>query len=230
MNSMKKTLSPLFAVAIAICTTCISQNVKAQKTHEDSTEVINAARRYSLRFRLNNKNFKKFQTEHFPATSDYFSPDSRRTPKVLLADSLFVKTYRLLAFDNVLDQRSFPTLHNLLYRGPGVGPTVYSGPDQQTAQKDAQRFSLSKAMLIRFKAEHFPAASDYFKPDAANSSDPALLNDSVYVQTFRFEAYSKSYHQRAHPTGHALLIGGIAAVGTTLIILLAVSLSRVHYY
>src|ERR1700733_5586644 len=98
---MKKTLLLLFAATIIVF-----QNIKAQRTHNDSTEVINAARRYSISFRLSNKNLKKFQSEHFPATSDYFKPNARNTPKVLLNDSLFVKTFRILAFDNVLDQKN----------------------------------------------------------------------------------------------------------------------------
>lgn len=225
---MKKTLLLLFITAI-----CIIQNVKAQKTHEDSTEVINAARRYAAAFRLSNKNLKKFHIEHFPAASDYFKPNSRRTPAALLNDSLFVNTFRLLAYGNALDQRSLPAFRDILLPNhgvPGLTPTSYSSADQLTAQKDAQRFSLSKAMFIRFKAEHFPATSDYFKPAAANCFDPALLNDSLYVQTFRFEAYSKSYHQRAHPVGHAILIGSIVTVGTTLLILLSISLARVSVY
>jgi len=58
---MKKALLLLFTAS-----TCISLKVNAQKTHDDSTEVINAAQRYALHFRLNNKDLKKFQAEHFP--------------------------------------------------------------------------------------------------------------------------------------------------------------------
>jgi hypothetical protein len=226
--SMKTTLSLLF-----IAITVIAQNVKAQRTYEDSTEVVNAARRYSLSFRLSNKDLKKFQAEHFPATSDYFKQIARKTPDVLLNDSLFVKTYRVFAFNNVLDQRSFPSLRDLLpptNARPGPSETIYSDPVKQTAKIDAKRFSLSKPMLHRFKTGHFPETSDYFKPGASNASNPALLSDSAYVQTFRFEAYRKSHRQPAHPVGRAFFIGGIAAVSAALLLTLVVALARVHYY
>ena len=224
---MKKTLLLLF-IAIAII-----QNVNAQKTHEDSTEVINAARRNTFHFRLSNNNYKKFQTEHFLATSDYFKPNPRHTPSVLFNDSLYIKYFRLFAFNSVLDQRNFPSLHDLLppnHTMPGFNKTVYTNGDQQAAQIDAQRFALTKPMIKRFKTEHFAPTSDYFKPVAANVSNPMLLNDSGYVQTFRFEAYNKSYHQRLHPVGHGLLITGIVTSVTALIVALLVSISRTGFY
>jgi hypothetical protein len=191
--SIKKILLILLATAA-----CLVQKANAQhKTHEDSTEVINAAHRYGAGFRLRDKELEKFHAEHFPATSDYFKPDAR-VPKVLTTDSLFVKTYKLVAFDQALDEKSFHPLlpSNLMPRHPDAG---YSDPIKDIARKDAQRFDLSKPLLARFKKEKFPAKSDYFKPAAANASDPSMLSDSAYVQTFRMEAYNRAVDQKVAP-------------------------------
>jgi len=192
---MKKTISLLFVVIVIS-----AQAVNAQKkTHEDSTEVINAAHRYALAFRLRNKDLAKFHAEHWPAGSDYFKPD-RRTPNVLLVDSLFVKTYRLVAFDQTLSQKNFPSLNDI--RPPDhPRPMSFGGPDyfdpmQDIASKDAERFNLSNEMLLKFKASPVAATSDYFKPSAADASDPAMLTDSGYVKTFRNIAYNKAIHQK----------------------------------
>jgi len=221
-------------VLIVFAAICLIPKAKAQhKTDEDSTEVINAGRRYAASFRLRNKDLKKFHEVHFPFTSDYFKPDGRRIPKVLTNDSLFVKTYRATAYNRALDQQSFPGLHDFLppnHLRPGENETVYTSPAQQAAQADAQKFSLDKALLTRFKTEHFPATSDYFKPSITTAASSAMLNDSSYVQTFRFEAYSRAYHQREHPAGHAFLIGGIIAAGIAIIVIISVALARTEIY
>jgi hypothetical protein len=226
---MKKTLLLLLVIAF-----CFSQDGFAQKkTHEDSTEVINAASRYAAAFRLRNRDLKKFHEEHFAFTSDYFKPDSRRIPQVLMVDSLFVKTYRADAYNRALDQQSFPEFPAMLtppHVRPGESQNIYTTGQQLTAQHDAKEFALDPALLVRFKTEHFPATSDYFKPTAAYTSNSSLLTDSSYVQTFRAEAYNRAYHQRVNPTGHGFLIGGIIAVGTAIVVLIAVALSRVQVY
>jgi len=226
---MKKTLLLLLVIAF-----CFGKDAFAQKkTHEDSTEVINAAGRYAAGFRLRNKDLKRFHKEHFAFTSDYFNPDSRRIPKVLMVDSLFVKTYRADAYNRALDQQSFPEFPGMLtppHVRPGESQNIYTTGEQLTAQHDAKEFALDAALLVRFKTEHFPATSDYFKPTAAYASNPGMLTDSSYVQTFRAEAYNRAYHQREHPTGHGILIGGIIAAGTAVIVVIAVALSRVQVY
>ena len=186
---IKKTLPILLAIAV-----CLVQKANAQhKTREDSTEVINAAHRYANGFRLRDKELAKFHAEHSPATSDYFKPASR-FPKVLTSDSLFVKTYKLVAFDEVLDEKSF---HPLLPPSPlARRPVPYIDPIKDIAAKDAQRFKLSGASLARLKTAHFPAKSDYFKPAAGDASDPSMLSDSTYVQTFRLEAYNRAVDQK----------------------------------
>jgi hypothetical protein len=190
---MEKILLLLFASIV------VTKNVDAQKTHADSTEVINAAHRDAMHFMLSNSDLEKFHKEHFPVTSDYFKP-TRGVPKVLLADSLFVKTYKLVAFDNVLDQRTVSFMSHPLPPGhisPGFGHGNYPDPVKDIAQKDAQRFNLSTTLLAKFKSEHFSATSDYFKPAATDASDPAMLKDSVYVHAFRAAAYNRAKDQRA---------------------------------
>ena len=226
---MKKTLLLLLSIPF-----CFRQTANAQqKTPEDSAEVINAARRYASGFRLRNKDLEKFHQEHFLPTSDYFKPDDRRVPKVLTTDSLFVKTYRAAAYSRALDQQGFPGFAALLPPNqirPSENQVIYTNPSEQAGQSDAKRFSFSKEMLARFKKEHFHETSDYFKPSPAMASNSAMLNDSAYVHTFRFEAYSRVYHQREHPTGHGILIGGIIAIGTAIIVLISVALARVPVY
>ena len=225
---MKKAFSLLFMVSISF-----TQVGKAQqKTRQDSSEVINAAHRYAAGFRLHRKDLEKFRREHFPPTSDYFKPNSR-IPAALTTDSLFAKTFRAAAYDVALDQQDFPGFPTLLppnHNPPGPRPTAYNTPSQQAAQSDAKNFGFSKPMLTRFKTEHFPETSDYFKPSAAGGSNPAMLNDSSYVQTFRYEAYNRAYHQRKNPTGHGILIAGIIAAGTAIIVIISIALSRVQVY
>ena len=192
---MKKNLLLLFLLPF-----CLPQIANAQhKTHEDSTEVINAAHRYGASFWLRDKELQKFHAEHFPATSDYFKPDAR-VPKVLTTDSLFVKTYKLVAFDQALDEKSFHPLlppnllhPNLQRRRPDAD---YTDPLKDIARKDARRFNLPAPLVVRFKTEHFAAKSDYFKPAAADASDPTMLNDSTYMQTFRIEVYNRAVNQK----------------------------------
>jgi hypothetical protein len=61
-----------------------------------------------------------------------------------------------------------------------------------SARQDARAFKLNDDDRKKFKAENFPATSDHFKPTAAHASKPELLNDSLYVQTFRDAAFSNT--------------------------------------
>lgn len=214
---MKTTLLLLFIAAITA-----KQNVAAQTTGVDSAQTVDAAKSDAYRFRLSSGNFKKFRTEHFPATSDHFKPSAMEASNTaLLDDSLYVRTFRMAAYYRALDYRTPPRLYDAATLNNGGAAGFSTAANQQTAQNDARQFSLTKDMLKRFKKAPFPATSDYFTPTKAVASNPALLTDSAYVKTFRFEAFYKTYHQRVHPVAHALLIGGIIAAGLTLIVLLA---------
>jgi len=215
---MKTTLLLLFISAITA-----TQNAAAQTAAADSAQTIDAARLDAHRFRLSNENFNKFLREHFPATSDYFKPSYKANPNlVLLNDSLYVRSYRTAAYYRVLDRKTPHTPHDvatLKNAGPGgFSAAAYTTTSQQTAQNDAGQFSLTPDMLKKFKKAPFPATSDYFTPTTAIASNPALLTDSAYVKTFRFEAFYKTYHQRAHPVTHGLLIGGLIAAGVVLVV------------
>lgn len=59
-------------------------------------------------------------------------------------------------------------------------------------------------------------ASDYFKPDSAAVSNPALLKDSAYVKTYREEAWRRTRKRRTF--GHyawvsAAVMGGAEVIG-----------------
>ena len=192
---MKKTI-----LLLSITFICIKTS-SAQKKHQDSIEVINAASRNAMHFRLSEESLKKFQKEHFPRTSDYFKPNLKHTPAALYSDSLFVKMYRLYAFDATLGQKEMTVERRLfapLYQRTDR-PAVYTDPVQQTAQRDAIKFVSGNSLYMRFQREHWVSTSDYFKPSAANASNPALLNDSLYIQTFRYEAYFKLHNRRQLP-------------------------------
>ena len=84
------------------------------------------------------------------------------------------------------------------------------------AQADAKNFRLNDADFKKFRKNRGNSGSDYFKPQAANVSNTALLNDSVYVMAYRQAAYAKTRHR--HTVGHYILWGG---VGLTVVILVA---------
>ncbi len=218
---MKTILLLLFIAAITA-----TQHAAAQTASADSAQTIETAKSDAHRFKLNNENLKKFRTEHYPATSDHFKPSAMEAPNTaLLDDSLYVQTFRTAAYYRALNYRTPPRLYEAatLNNGgaAGFGTSAHTAANQQTAQNDARQFTLTRDMLKRFKKAPFPATSDYFTPTSAVASNPALLTDSAYVKTFRFEAFYKTYHQRVHPVGHAFLIGGIIAVGLTLIVIAA---------
>jgi hypothetical protein len=59
----------------------------------------------------------------------------------------------------------------------------------RTARRDARRFKLNSGDRKKFRVQNFPSMSDHFKPTAAGISRPDLLNDSLYVQTYRDAAF-----------------------------------------
>ena len=84
------------------------------------------------------------------------------------------------------------------------------------AQEDAKSFRLNDADFKKFRKNRRNSGSDYFKPQAANLSNRALLNDSVYVMAYRQAAYAKTHHR--HTAGHYILWGG---VGLAVVVLVA---------
>jgi len=88
----------------------------------------------------------------------------------------------------------------------------YSGAPAKAARRDSRMFRLPKDMLMKLRAGAIPATSDYFNPTAATASNPALLTDSGYVQTYRYYAFNAAQRQIINPAGTRLLIGGAAVV------------------
>jgi len=205
----------------------IAASAKAQATHQDSVR-IKQAKKDARFFKLKKSELRRFNTEHFLATSDYFNPTARTSAPVLLNDSAYVQSYRNAAFYNAVHQSAMPSFRDFLtppaHNVYGRQRPAYSSGGQAIAQRDAKKFSLSQANLEAFKARHYPNTSDYFKPTIQTASDPALLNDSVYVRTFRDEAFYKSMNQRVHPVGHAFLIGGSIFLGVMGILVAIASL------
>src|SRR5476649_500109 len=74
----------------------------------------------------------------------------------------------------------------------------------KTARHNAKPFRLKSTDLERFNAEHFPTASDYFKP-TVETSDTVLLKDSLYVQTYRTTAFYNVVNQRPNPNLNQIL-------------------------
>lgn len=205
---MKKNLLALFVIIVS------AAFVHAQNTHQDSVR-IKQAKKDARFFKLKKTELKRFNKEHLAATSDYFNPTIKTSKPGFLNDSVYVRAYRTAAFYNALHQSMAPSFHKIL-SPPGLSDwqrPVYTSGTQAIAQKDAKKFSLGTDELEKFKTRHYPNTSDYFKPTVQTASDPALLNDSLYVQTFRDEAFYKSLNQRVHPVGHSFIVLGIVFAG-----------------
>jgi hypothetical protein len=94
------------------------QNVKAQTAETDSAHTAGIASHDAFSFRLKHSDYKKFTSEHFPASSDYFKPTDRYASNAaLLNDSAYVKTFRLAAYNKALHQKAHTAGHTLLIGG-----------------------------------------------------------------------------------------------------------------
>lgn len=212
-------LFPAMLIAVLFCTL----KSTAQNKQADSAGLTSKARFDARRFRLNSTLLDKFKTFNFPTSSDYFKPHNEgAAANPMLADSVYVNAYRSTAFYNTVNMRWHPGLRDMLNRPkPGhefLEPNFETG-NQKTAYNDAARFKLSADRYHNFKQETVPNTSDYFKPSAAYTSNPALLNDSTYTAAFRQAAFYRALKQK--DSRHALGIAAIA-VGGALILLTAV--------
>ncbi len=206
-------------------------NAEAQTTPIDSAGIIKTANHDARHFTLKMRVLREFNKEHFLTSSDYFKPAPRYASNpALLNDSLYVQTFRNAAFYNALNQRTPPSVRDMLlppHTFNMVSRPVYKAGNEQIAQNDAKKFSLPHDLLKRFKDDHFPNTSDYFKPTAA-TSDPALLKDSVYVKTFRDEAFYNSLNQRVDPFGHSIIVATSVTVGVLLFLVTLSEIARVN--
>ena len=82
------------------------------------------------------------------------------------------------------------------------------------AQRDASRFRLKTGDLKKFIAENWPVSSDYFKP-SRNHASGGLMNDSLYVTTYRTTAYYKAVNERPLLERHESLLAPPAVNSTS---------------
>lgn len=84
----------------------------------------------------------------------------------------------------------------------------------KVARADAKQFRLEDAVWKQYKRK-LPATSDYFKPTQVTQGNPAVLSDSLYVQTYRKEAFKRNKHRRT--PWHYVLVGGSIAGGVIVV-------------
>ncbi|CAM4009854.1 hypothetical protein SAMN06265348_101132 [Pedobacter westerhofensis] len=92
----------------------------------------------------------------------------------------------------------------------------------RAARNDAKKFRLDDAVWKKYRRA-LPATSNYFNPVGQNQKNQTLLNDSLYVKTYRKAAYK---HNRGRRTPlHYVIVGtGIlaaAAVAGAIVLLIA---------
>ena len=87
------------------------------------------------------------------------------------------------------------------------------------AQTDAKKFHYDKQYKKQVKKNLNNYSSDYFKPTLLYTSDAKLLQDSVYVHSFKFYALKKVKARKT--TGLIIIIGSSALVLAFLISLAA---------
>lgn len=76
---------------------------------------------------------------------------------------------------------------------------------KETAIKDAKSFKLDPESLKKFKATRSNSTSDFFKPTTLSTTNAGMLNDSVYVKSFREAAYKNT--KKLNVAGHHKRIG-----------------------
>ncbi|HEY8783823.1 MAG TPA: hypothetical protein VIM16_19495 [Mucilaginibacter sp.] len=77
------------------------------------------------------------------------------------------------------------------------------------ARHDAHSFRYNKADKRGVLNNFHNPNSDYFKPTSKYASQPSLLNDSLYIKTFKYYALKRT---RGRRTGNTLLIVGGSVV------------------
>lgn len=89
--------------------------------------------------------------------------------------------------------------------GNSFSQTINPDSLKKIAVADVKQFKLDDKTLKKFKENRSNSTSDFFKPSKLNTSNSALLSDSVYVKAFRKEAYKKT--KKANVTGHHKRVG-----------------------
>jgi hypothetical protein len=192
------------------------QNGSAQATITDSSKIARTAKHNAIFFKLNQDLQKKFRENNFPSSSDYFKPNIANVSSPdLLNDSVYVQSFRYAAFYNTVNERKPPGIRDIsTTRSSGIeaAESKYTHGVGQTAKKDARHFRLPKNGRKKLREETLPNTSDYFKPDLHYASNPALLNDSAYVNAFREIAFYKAINKMNHSPGKVILVAGCISV------------------
>lgn len=115
----------------------------------------------------------------------------------------------------------FLTLFLTAYFSTGQCQTTHGDSVFKAARADAKQFRLEDAVWEQYKRK-LPATSDYFKPTQVKKGSEALLSDSLYVQTYRKEAFKRNKHRRT-PWHYVLvggsIVGGVIVVGVAAILI-----------
>ena len=90
----------------------------------------------------------------------------------------------------------------------------------QTAATDAKKAKKGYIYARQVRSLKIPPSSDHFKPDLSTTSDQSLLNDSMYVRTFREVSYKRASKHRT--VGHYVILGVGVYTGVLLIASLVV--------
>jgi len=88
---------------------------------------------------------------------------------------------------------------------------------RKTAIADAKRFKLTQADSLQFKREHRKYRSDLLKPTELTTSDPLLLQDSLYNDVFRSVTFANNTKNR--PVKYALVVGGVAFLAIVILLM-----------
>jgi hypothetical protein len=89
----------------------------------------------------------------------------------------------------------------------------------KAARADAKNFRLDDATWKKYRHK-LAYTSDFFKPRAADVKNVALLNDSVFLDTYRHEAYKRNKRRRT--PWHYVLVGGGSVAGLFVLMVTAI--------
>ena len=93
----------------------------------------------------------------------------------------------------------------------------------KVAKADARHFRPNKQIRKAYRKKELSNTSDYFKPSNQTVSNSKLLNDSIYVKTYKTIAYKKTITQiRSIGT----IIGFTIIIGIVVIVVDLVKLSN----
>lgn len=129
-----------------------------------------------------------------------------------------LKAESLNCYTNIMKFIKFTLVFFIIFGISGAlnAQVINTDSVKKIAQKDVLKFKLDKTDLKAFRANGRNPNSDLFKPTAKTTSNTSMLNDSLYVETFRKSAFKKT--KRRKTIFHQVLIGGaVLALGAAII-------------